>query len=63
MDCVTNDILEKGVDDAMTANRGERVAEDDLLRRPQIRWDKDRKKMMMMGSDSNKRLRLLLSLG
>ena len=23
MDCVTNDMLEKGVDDAMTANRGE----------------------------------------
>ena len=23
MDCVTNDMLEKGVDDAMTVNRGE----------------------------------------
>ena len=23
MDCVTNDMLEKGVDDVMTANRGE----------------------------------------
>ena len=40
MDCVTNDVLEKVVDDAMTVNR--RVEEHDMLRRPQIRWDKDR---------------------
>ena len=42
MDCVTNNILEKGVDDAMTVNR---VEEDDVLHRPQIRWDKGRKTM------------------
>ena len=46
MDCVTNDMLEKGVDDADGKQR--RVEEDDVLRRPQIRWHKRRKMMMMM---------------
>ena len=35
-DCVT---LEKGEENAITANRGE-LEEDDVLRRPQIRWEK-----------------------
>ena len=40
-----NDILEKGVDDAMTANRGERKM---TLCLSQIRWDKARNMMMMI---------------
>ena len=35
MACVTNDMLEKGME------------EDDVLRRSQIKWDKGRKMIMM----------------
>ena len=34
MDCVTNDMLEKGLDDAMTANRGEWIVEEDGVMMP-----------------------------
>ena len=37
MDYVTNDLLEKEVGDAITANRGS-----------QIRWDEDRKMMILL---------------
>ena len=44
MNCVTIDMIEKGVDDAIDGEK--RRVEDDVLCRPQIRWDKGKKKMI-----------------
>ena len=51
MDFVTNDMLEKGVDYAMTVNRGKwNKMTYCILRQPQIRWNKGRKMMMIVAS-------------
>ena len=42
VDCVKNDMKEKGVSDITTVDRME---EGNVLRRPQVTWDKARKIM------------------
>ena len=40
MDYVENDMKEKGVSGSMTVDRS--MEEENVLRRPQVRWDKGR---------------------
>ena len=48
MDCVKNDMARKEVSDDMTKNREVPMEEEDMMRRPQMNWNKGKRMMRMM---------------